>query len=80
MRSIALKFTKDPDILEDLTQEGYLGLLRASEKFDPSKAKFTTFCYRPIYWAILKKVQKEQKYQQRLDEYKKSVRDTCPTM
>lgn len=73
MRSIALKFTDDPNDLDDLMQEGFTGLLRASKKFDPTKAKFTTFCYRPIFWAILKKVQKEQQYQQRLDEYKKHI-------
>lgn len=54
-------------------QEGYIGLLKAAQTFNPEKAKFITYCYRPVYWQILKYVQKEQKYQKRIKEYKEHI-------
>lgn len=56
-------------------QEGYVGLLMAALTFDPTKAKFITYAYRPIYWNILKYVQKQQKYNKLINEYKQFIQD-----
>lgn len=40
---------KDSSIgTEDLKQEAWIGLLKASERYDPSQSKFTTFAYHYI--------------------------------
>ena len=53
--SMAKKFTKKGMSLSDLIQEGTFGLLRAIDKFDPSRGfKFSTYCY----WWIRQSMQK----------------------
>lgn len=53
-----------------------LALFKAAQSFNPDKAKFSTWAYRPVFWQILKYVQKEQKYQSKLNEYKKSIQNS----
>jgi len=41
---IAANYSKNPDHIEDLAQEGSLGILRALDKYDPDKGvKFSTY-------------------------------------
>lgn len=45
---------RDPSIsYEDLQQEAWIGLLTASERYDPTKAKFTTFAYHYIRGRVM---------------------------
>lgn len=37
---------------EDLYQQGFVGVLEALPKYDPSKGSFTTFIYRPVQEAM----------------------------
>jgi len=39
---------------DDLQQEAWIGLLKASERYDPTKAKFTTFAYLYIRGHIMR--------------------------
>ncbi len=42
--SIASRFTQNPDHLEDLAQEGIVGLMKAADKFDPQAGtRFATY-------------------------------------
>lgn len=43
---------------EDLQQEAWIGLLRAAERYDPGKAKFTTFAYSYIRGHVMRYVAK----------------------
>lgn len=55
--SIARKYSNIGVSLQDLTQEGSLGLSRASEKFDPSKGfKFSTYASWWIQQAVFRSI------------------------
>lgn len=43
---------------EDLQQEAWIGLLRAAERYDPGKAKFTTFAYSYIRGHVMRYIAK----------------------
>jgi len=48
IKSLAYKYKGNGVPLEDLIQEGFLGLLEAKSRFDPSKkVKFSTYAF---YW------------------------------
>jgi RNA polymerase primary sigma factor len=52
--SIARQFTKDPQLLLDLIQEGNIGLMRAVERFDYRRnLKLSTYAAWWIRWAIV---------------------------
>lgn len=38
--------------LMDLVQEGFIGAQKAAEIYNPDLGKFSTYAFRPIYWAI----------------------------
>lgn len=61
VKSIACKYKEKGVPFEDLIQEGFLGLLEAKEKFDPSrKVKFSTYAYYWIKKKIIEAVQREK--------------------
>ena len=41
---------------EDLMQIGYIGLIKARDKFSPGRAKFTTFAYKYIFGTIMREI------------------------
>jgi len=60
IKSIASKYQKEGVSFEDLIQEGFLGLLEAKERFDPSKKiKFSTYAFYLIKKKILDAIRKE---------------------
>lgn len=61
--SIALKFStyKKRYDTEDLIQVGAIGLMKALDKYDPSKAKFSTFATWCVRNSILSFLQKESR-------------------
>jgi len=62
VRSIASKYNKLGIPQEDLEQEGMIGLLKASDKYDENKgAKFSTYATFWIRKYILQAVDKEKK-------------------
>ena len=62
VHSIAQKHTTDSHPIEDLIGEGYLGLIRAFDKFDPEAGnRLSTFAMRPVEWAIQDYKRREQK-------------------
>jgi len=61
IKSVASKYKKEGVPFEDLIQEGFLGLLEAKERFDPSKkVKFSTYAFYWIKKKILEAIQKEK--------------------
>lgn len=44
--------------VEDLQQEAWIGLLRACDKYDPARAKFTTFAYSYIRGHVMRYIAK----------------------
>lgn len=46
---------------EDLQQEAWIGLLAACKRYDPSKAKFTTFAYHYIRGHVMRYIAKRTK-------------------
>jgi len=51
--SIAWQYTSNPDLVNDLIQEGFMGLKRACETYDPTfDTKFSTYAYLRINEAI----------------------------
>lgn len=44
--------------VQDLQQEAWIGLLRACDKYDPNRAKFTTFAYSYIRGHIMRYIAK----------------------
>jgi len=46
--NIAWYYTEDPTLHKDLMQEGFLGLMKACEKFDESRACFSTYAHLRI--------------------------------
>ena len=44
--SIAWAYTDDPVLHKDLAQEGFIGLRKACEQYNPDRAKFSTYAYR----------------------------------
>lgn len=44
--------------VQDLQQEAWIGLLRACDKYDPSRAKFTTFAYTYIRGHVMRYITK----------------------
>ena len=60
IKSIASKYKGNGVPLGDLIQEGFLGLLEAKERFDPSKKiKFSTYAFYLIKKKILDAIRKE---------------------
>jgi len=47
--------------LEDLQQEAWIGLLAACDRYDPGRAKFTTYAYHYIRGHIMRYVAKKTK-------------------
>ena len=61
IKSVASKYKKEGVPFEDLIQEGFLGLLEAKERFDPSKkVKFSTYAFYWIRKKILEAIQREK--------------------
>ncbi len=61
VKSIASRYKKSKVPSEDLIQEGFLGLLEAEKRFDPSrKIKFSTYAFYWIKKRILETIQKEK--------------------
>jgi len=61
IKSVASRYKKEGASFEDLVQEGFLGLLEAKERFDPSKkVKFSTYAFYWIKKKILEAIQKER--------------------
>ena len=61
VKSIASRYKKERIPFEDLVQEGFLGLLEAKKRFDPSKKiKFSTYAFYWIKKKILEAIQKEK--------------------
>jgi RNA polymerase sigma factor (sigma-70 family) len=51
---IAKKHATGPDQLFDLIQEGFVGLTKSFDQFDPERhLRFSTFAMLPVEWAIL---------------------------
>lgn len=62
VHGIAKKHAAESHPIEDLIGEGYLGLIRAFDKFDPEAGnRFSTFAMRPVEWAIQDYKRREQK-------------------
>lgn len=59
IRKIASRFSVFYDI-EDLIQEGYVGLLKSHRSFN-YQTKFSTYGYRAIYWEIANFCKKQRK-------------------
>jgi len=57
---------------DDLIQTGYIGLIKAAETFDSSKAKFITYSCKCIHNEIIMYLRKEQK-----NKYLVSLEDKC---
>ena len=61
IKSIASKYKEKGVPFEDLVQEGFLGLLEAEKRFDPSKkVKFSTYAFYWIKKKILEAIQREK--------------------
>ncbi len=61
VKSIASQYKKGGVPFEDLVQEGFLGLLEARKRFDPSKKiKFSTYAFYWIKKRVLEAIQKER--------------------
>ncbi len=61
VKSVASRYKKEGVSFEDLVQEGFLGLLEAKKRFDPSKKiKFSTYAFYWIKKKILEAIQKEK--------------------
>ncbi|HDN97658.1 MAG TPA: sigma-70 family RNA polymerase sigma factor [bacterium] len=61
IKSIASRYKKENIPFEDLIQEGFLGLLEAKKRFDPSrKTKFSTYAFYWIKKKILEAIQREK--------------------
>jgi len=61
IKSVASRYKKERVSFEDLIQEGFLGLLEAKKRFDPSKkVKFSTYAFYWIKKKILEAIQKER--------------------
>ena len=62
VHQIAKKHATEAHPLFDLIQEGFVGLTRSFDKFDPEAgSRFSTFALRPVEWAILDYKRREQK-------------------
>ena len=63
--TIAKKFKPANDYeYSEYVQEGSIALLRAIRKFDPTRAKLSTFAWKYIHKAILKYILKQNKNKQ----------------
>ncbi|MCD6228129.1 MAG: sigma-70 family RNA polymerase sigma factor, partial [Candidatus Omnitrophica bacterium] len=61
VKSVASRYKKEGVSFEDLVQEGFLGILEAKERFDPSKkVKFSTYAFYWIKKKILEAIRKEK--------------------
>ena len=61
VKSRALKFLNVGCELEDLIQEGNIGLLYAARKYDGNRSSFSTFAYKCIDAAIIDYLRKNSK-------------------
>ena len=59
--SIVSKFNVHPNDMEDITQYGMIGLLKASRQFDSSRARFSTYAYHVISNEIKRALKKNNK-------------------
>lgn len=66
---VARRFSNGPIDMEDLVQMGRIALWKAAQKYDPAKAKFSTYAYRSIYNALVKAVKKEAAKRQAMEEF-----------
>lgn len=71
---------KSPTIdVDDLTQAGTLGLMKAAESFDPRRGvKFETYCQQRITWAMLDYVRTQDWVGQRRNRMK--LTEPAPVM
>lgn len=59
--SLARRFKpKNREDLEDLIQVGSIGLLKAIRKYNPDKAKLSTWAHQPIMWELMRYVNKHK--------------------
>jgi DNA-directed RNA polymerase sigma subunit (sigma70/sigma32) len=66
--SIAKTFNVTPDKMDELIQNGRIGLWKAIEKLDPEKGELSTFARQSIKWHIIKGLQKEKSTRTRLED------------
>ena len=59
---------KNEDELEEYIQLGRIGLWKAMQKYDGTRAKFSTYAWRPIRWEILRYLSKKKRPEAQLDE------------
>lgn len=57
-RGLAYRLMGDMDTAEDMVQEAFLKLWRAPDRFDASKARFTTWFYRVVWNRCLDEMRK----------------------
>ena len=60
---------------EDFRTAGYVGLMRAAAKFDPSKGKFSSYAWRWIDGAIKAAVRDEYSVEEQHDDTARGVED-----
>lgn len=53
---------QDPELKQDMIQEGMLALIRAVDKFDPERGfKFTTYAYHKIHGQIINMLERSER-------------------
>ncbi len=74
IKSIATKYKGNGVPLEDLIQEGFLGLLEAEKRFEPSNgSKFSTYAFYWIKKKIVEAVRREKIQTMRLLELNEEI-------
>lgn len=65
VKYVASKLRIKPDFMDDATQCGCIGLIRAIKKYNPAKGKFSTFAFLCIKHEIYQAMIKESKVMRR---------------